>query len=246
MKAFILAAGLGTRLKPWTLEHPKALVPVGGVPMLERVIRRLVGEGFNSITINVHHFSEQIISFVSNNNFGADIRISDESGLLLDTGGGLLHASELLFQDSEPVLIHNVDILSNADLSHLMRVHKDGDAAATLLSSNRNSSRKLVVDSDGYLCGWHNLKNDEYRPSGFSPSEGMHEVAFSGIHIVGPKIIERMKSNGWNGVFPIMDFYLKECDTMHIKCLECDSLELIDIGKPDTLAQADEFLNRLR
>ncbi|MDE5875469.1 MAG: NTP transferase domain-containing protein, partial [Muribaculaceae bacterium] len=109
MKAMILAAGLGTRLKPWTLEHPKALVPVGGVPMLERVILKLKSSGFDQIVINIHHFGEQIIEFVESRDFGVDISISDERGRLLDTGGGILHAEGLLRVDEGPVLIHNVD-----------------------------------------------------------------------------------------------------------------------------------------
>ncbi len=121
MKAMILAAGLGTRLRPWTLEHPKALVPVGGVPMLERVIVRLKDEGFDEIVVNIHHFGDQIIDFVRSKDFGVKIFISDERGELLDTGGGLVYARELLGED--PVLVHNVDILSNADLKSFMRKH---------------------------------------------------------------------------------------------------------------------------
>lgn len=245
MKAFILAAGLGTRLKPWTLEHPKALVPVNGVPMLERVILRLKEQGFDDITVNVHHFAAQIKEFLAAHDYGVRIRISDESDLLLDTGGGLLHAAGMLFETPEPVLIHNVDILSDADLRALMQAHESTDRAATLLTSHRESSRKLVADAHGNLAGWHNLNSGEYRPAGFLPVEEMTEQAFSGIHVVGPQTVERMRCDGWKEVFPIMDFYLSECRSLPIGCHISKTLHIIDIGKPDSLARADGFLRSM-
>ncbi|MDE6382409.1 MAG: NTP transferase domain-containing protein, partial [Muribaculaceae bacterium] len=120
MKAFILAAGLGTRLRPWTLEHPKALVPVGGVPMLERVILRMRDQGFDDITVNVHHFADQIVDFLNARDFGVAVHISDERERLLDTGGAILHASRFLAADPAPFLVHNVDILSDAPHASLM------------------------------------------------------------------------------------------------------------------------------
>ena len=145
----ILAAGLGTRLKPWTLEHPKALVPVDGIPMLERVILKLKSQGFDEIVVNVHHFAGQITDFLDSKDFGIKISISDERGGLLDTGGGLVHARHLL--EGEPFLVHNVDILSNADLSALMHFHESEGNDVTLLTSDRKSSRKLLFDEDGSL-----------------------------------------------------------------------------------------------
>lgn len=123
MKAMILAAGLGTRLRPWTLQHPKALVPVGGIPMLHRVITSLTAQGFDDITVNIHHFGQQIIDFLNSKEYGTRINISDERGHLLDTGGGIVHASKFLCADAEPFLVHNVDILSDADLCGLMKAH---------------------------------------------------------------------------------------------------------------------------
>lgn len=246
MKAFILAAGLGTRLKPWTLEHPKALVPVNGVPMLERVILRVKEQGFDDITVNVHHFAGQIKEFLEAHDYGVRIRISDESDLLLDTGGGLLHAAGMLFETPEPVLIHNVDILSDADLRELMQAHESNCNAATLLTSRRESSRKLVVDTKCNLAGWHNLNTGEYRPVGFIPKEEMEEQAFSGIHVAGPQIVDRMRRRGRKEVFPIMDFYLSECGSLPIGCHLSKTLHMIDIGKPDSLARADGFLRSLR
>ena len=151
MRAMILAAGLGTRLKPWTLEHPKALVPVDGIPMLERVILKLKSQGFDEIVVNVHHFAGQITDFLDSKDFGIKISISDERGGLLDTGGGLVHARHLL--EGEPFLVHNVDILSNADLSALMHFHESEGNDVTLLTSDRKSSRKLLFDEDGSLKG---------------------------------------------------------------------------------------------
>lgn len=265
MKAMILAAGLGTRLKPWTLEHPKALVPVGGVPMLERVILSLKKQGFTEIIINIHHFGEQIIDFVGNKEFGVSIKISDERGKLLDTGGGILHAQQLLTKDNAPFLIHNVDILSNADLAELMQAHCDHSVDATLLVSNRTSSRKLIFDNDLNLKGWHNLSTDEFKPQGLEMSESDVELAFSGIHVMSTRCFELMTAAGFSGSFPIMDFYLSQASkiklsqigktelsqagnidisqagTIGIKGFCCNDLNLIDIGKPDTLTQANRL-----
>lgn len=149
MKAFVLAAGLGTRLKPWTLEHPKALVPVGGVPMLQRVIMRLRDEGFDSITVNVHHFADQIVNFLKESDFGVNVKVSDESALLLDTGGGLLNASVFLDDGCSSVLVHNVDILSNVPLADIVTVHERSGADVSLVTSRRDSKRKLVFSEAG-------------------------------------------------------------------------------------------------
>lgn len=238
MKAMILAAGLGTRLKPWTTAHPKALVPVGGVPMLERVISRLRREGFDDMVVNVHHFSDQIKEFLRSRDFGVKISISDESDLLLDTGGGILHARDLLFVDDEPVLIHNVDILSNACLADLMSRHKTTGAEATLLVSNRNSSRRLIADKHGRLKGWHNLQTREYKPSDYQAEPTDREYAFSGIHVVSRNLVERMEREGRKGAFPIMDVYLSNCRATDYHLEVADNLELIDIGKPETLQAA--------
>lgn len=243
MKALIFAAGLGTRLQPWTLEHPKALVPVAGEPMLGRVICSLREQGFDDIVVNVHHFADQIKEYLAQHDFGVRIRISDESDLLLDTGGGLLRAADLLFAENEdPVLVHNVDILSNADLRWLLGQHQASGAEATLLVSDRKSSRRLVTDSGGRLCGWHNVSTGEYKPTGFAPAALMTEVAFSGIHVVSAQMFRRMRERGYSGVFPIMDFYLNECGEAHFQCCKSDGLELIDIGKPETLRLANERL----
>lgn len=241
MKAFILAAGLGTRLKPWTLSHPKALVPVQGVPMLERVIATLRRQGFNDITVNIHHFGDQIIDFLTQNEIGEGVKISDERGCLLDTGGGILHAEPLLSSDSEPFLIHNVDILSDADLHGLMETHKATGADATLLVSNRKSSRRLVFDDDMRLRGWHSLKDNIFRPEGFLPDEGDKELSFSGIHVMATNVFDEMRRLGFSDVFPVMDFYLNPANRLNLYGYKNDSLHLLDIGKPETLAEANSL-----
>lgn len=244
MKAFILAAGLGTRLKPWTLEHPKALVPVGGVPMLERVILRLKGEGFEEITVNVHHFADQIVDFLSNHDFGVKINVSDESDALLDTGGGILKAAPLLTADEKPFLVHNVDILSDAPLSDLMARHIESGRDISLVTSKRESSRQLLFDSSSSLSGWHNVRTGQYRPEGFEPDESVHENAFSGIYIVNPGVLKDLydyRCEIRSGTFPIMDYFLSRIRKINIGEMKLESLRLIDIGKPDTLSEAQAF-----
>lgn len=242
MNAMILAAGLGTRLRPWTLNHPKALVPVGGVPMLERVIGTLVKQGFDRIVVNVHHFSDQVIDFVRSKEFGVEIKVSDETGRLLDTGGGILNARELFDFNHGPVLVHNVDILSDADLHGFMQSHLDSRSDASLLISERESSRKLIFDKEMNLKGWHDISKEIYRPDGFIPTPDYRDYAFSGIHILGERAFEEMSVLASSERFPIMDYYLsgeRKCD---VKGVVADKLHLIDIGKPSTLAQAEEVL----
>ncbi|MBD5356603.1 MAG: nucleotidyltransferase family protein [Bacteroides sp.] len=239
MQAMILAAGLGTRLRPWTLSHPKALVPVGGVPMLERVITRLKEQDFKRIIVNVHHFADQVTDFLAANDFGVEIAVSDEREELLDTGGAILNASSLF--SSEPVLIHNVDILSNADLRQLMSKHIESGADSTLLVSHRESSRKLIFDEKYRLRGWHNVKEGIYRPDGFVRQYADKEYAFSGIHVVGSRLIEEMKRSESERKFSIIDFLLSAKDKCNIGGYVQNGLELIDIGKPETLKLADSF-----
>ena len=240
MKAMIFAAGLGTRLKPLTDHMPKALVPVAGKPMLEHVIRKLTASGCDEIVINVHHFADQIIDFVkANNNFGITIHISDETEMLLDTGGGIKKASSF-FQ--EPFLIHNVDILSNVDLKSLYEYHLTSGNDATLLVSPRKTVRYLLFDEENQLCGWVNKDTLQTKPEGFVyQPEVQKEYAFSGIHIVSPSLFNYMGEN-WTGKFPIMDFYLQTCKEAQLGGYAKEDLQLIDIGKPETLAVAEDFI----
>ena len=244
MKAMILAAGLGTRLRPWTLTHPKALVPVEKVPMLARVIERLIHDGFGDITVNVHHFASQITDYLAENHFNAEIHVSDETGRLLETGGGILHAREFLGADNAPFLVHNVDILSNAPLSSLMQTHIASGSDATLLVSKRKSSRKLWFATDNVLAGWSS-DSGETRPANFCPGEGMACFAFSGIYVMNPRLFPLMERQFGSRPFSIMDFFLANTGSLRIRGYVAENLEVLDIGKPETLANAPEMLARI-
>lgn len=247
MKAMIFAAGLGSRLKPLTDTMPKALVPVAGCPMLEHVILKLKASGFTEIVINVHHFGEQIIDFLkTNNDFGLTIHISDERDRLLDTGGGIRKA-RLFFENSgEPFLVHNVDILSDMNLKELYDSHMQSGSVATLLASRRTTSRYLLFDTERKLRGWINKDTGQVKPEGFHYDESLYrEYAFSGIHVFSPAVFRLMEAPRWEGKFSIMDFYLATCGQTDYSGYLAEKLELIDIGKPETLARAEEFVKRL-
>lgn len=245
MKAMIFAAGLGTRLKPLTDHMPKALVPVAGRPMLEHVILKLKAAGFNELVINIHHFGEQILDFLrANQNFGLTIHISDERDCLLNTGGGIRKA-EPFFRGNEPFLVHNVDILSDTDLKALYEYHRQSGNDATLLASRRKTVRYLLFDDEKRLCGWINKDTLQTKPEGFAYNPEHHrEYAFSGIHVISPSLFHYMDEQ-WTGKFSIMDFYLQTCHEARIGGRLTDTLRLIDIGKPETLTQAEEFLASL-
>ena len=232
MKGFILAAGMGTRLKPWTDHHPKALVPVRGVPMLERVYNKMRDNGIENITINCHHFADQIIEFVEEKGWNANI--VKEEPLLLETGGAILNAAPFL-EGEEPILVHNVDILSDADFKALEKAYCYNSNDAVLLVSDRESSRKLIFDSDMRLKGWRNLKTDQYRPEGFKPNGEYKELGFSGIYVISPSIITEMKKKEWEGRFPIMDFFLSTLKSLKYYGHTQKNLTLLDIGKPEAL-----------
>lgn len=244
MNAFIFAAGLGTRLKPLTDTMPKALVPVGGKPLLAHVIEKLKAAGCKKIVINIHHFGEMIIDYVkSQNNFGVEILFSDERQMLLETGGAIKHAVDLL--GDEPFLIHNVDILSNVDLKALIAAHSKADSAATLLVSKRNSTRALLFSPEGNLTAWTNKTTGEVK----SPYEnikiassvtGLEEFAFSGIHIFSPRLFKYF--GAYPEKFSIIDFYLNTCKDEKIKAYTQEGLQLLDVGKLDSLERAEGFV----
>ena len=230
-QAMVFAAGLGTRLKPLTDTMPKALVPVAGRPLLEHVVLRLKANGFERIVVNVHHFGEQIIDFLeANNHFGLDIRISDERAELLETGGGIKKARPL-FDPNSPVLIHNVDILSNARLDDLYAVPS---AQAALLVSPRQTTRYLQFNDACRLIGWENIKTGELRGQ-----KGAQALAFSGIHLFRPSLFPLMDS--WPDRFSIIDFYLSECAAGTIRGVVAPNLHLIDIGSPEKLEEAQRW-----
>lgn len=243
MKAMIFAAGLGTRLRPLTDNMPKALVKVGGVPMLERVILHLKDCGFDKVIVNVHHFADMIIDFLrSNDNFGIDIVISDERDELLDTGGALVKAKSWL-DGTEPFLVHNADILTGLDLGEMMRRHVESGADATLLTAVRESSRYLLFDTCGRLRGWTNVKTGECIPEGIVTSD-YRQLAFGGIHVISPSLLEKMVSYCPQGAFPVVPFYVKSCDDAIICSYEPDrQYAWFDIGKPATLSAAENYLS---
>ncbi|MBR5205442.1 MAG: nucleotidyltransferase family protein [Bacteroidaceae bacterium] len=240
MKAMIFAAGLGTRLKPLTDHMPKALVPVAGKPMLEHVINKLIAAGVDGIVINVHHFAQQIIDFLKEkNNFGIQIWISDETGELLETGGGIKKASPFF---NEPFLVHNADILSNLDLKAMYDFHVASGNDATLLVSPRKTARYLLFNEENKLCGWVNKETLQTKPEGFVyQPETQKEYAFGGIHIISPSLFKYME--GWTGKFSIIDFYLQTCQQAQLGGYIKENLQLIDIGKLDTLTKAEEFIH---
>ncbi len=238
MNAFILAAGLGTRLRPLTDTMPKALVPVDGKPLLQYQIERLKAAGFQRIVVNVHHFAEQIIDFLNaHQNFGLDIRISDEREQLLETGGAIKRALPL-FSDSSPILVHNVDILHNLDLRSFYQQNCAQQTDATLLVSQRTTSRYLLTDDTNRLLGWRNVKTGEVKGK-----EGEQAYAFSGIHLFSPSLGSLMEN--WPDRFSIIDFYLQTTLTRNIHLAPVADLRLLDVGKVDSLHEATRFLQDL-
>jgi len=237
-QAMIFAAGLGTRLKPLTDTMPKALVRVGGQPLLWHVIMKLKKAGYERIVVNVHHFANQMTDYLAaNGNFGLDIRISDETEALLETGGGIKKALPL-FDPSEPILIHNVDILSNLDLNALPM------DAPLLVVSERKTKRYLMFDDDMRLQGWTNIETGEVKGH-LSSLSALHSplrrLAFSGIHVFHPSLAPLLAD--WPERFPIMDFYLKACGDHLIRGYEARDLQLLDVGKLDTLDKAEAFIS---
>jgi len=230
MKALILAAGLGTRLRPLTDNMPKALVPVGGEPMLSRLIARLKGFGYDDLVVNVHHFADMVESFLAgNDNFGCRISLSDERDLLRDTGGAVRHAAGLLRDASDGrFLVHNVDIVTDFDLSQLEAASRG--TLATLLVSDRKTSRYLLFDKEMKLVGWTNVSTGEIR----SPYPGLKVEecilrAFSGIHSISVDILPLMEE--WPEKFSIIDFYLDICNRFTVKGLDAGDVPVRDLGK---------------
>ncbi len=235
MKALIFAAGKGTRLRPFTDHHPKALAMVNGVPLLERNIRYLKGFGITDFVINVHHFGKQITEFLKqHDDFGCTIEISDESEELLETGGGLVFARRLL-DHGEDFLIMNADILTDINITDLVNYHKKIKDFATLAVSDRDSSRKLLFNNDLVLRGWLNVQTGEQRLAEFN--KGFRALAFSGIHCINPVIFEKIKRKG---KFSVMEEYLDLMHTEQIHGFVHNSL-LIDVGRPESVTEAEKY-----
>lgn len=258
MNAMIFAAGLGTRLRPLTNDRPKALVEVAGKPLLQHQIEKLKASGFTHIVVNVHHFGEQIIDFLAaHDNFGLDIKISDEREMLLDTGGGIKAAMKL-FDNEDPVLIHNVDIISDIDLSALYQKHLDAqkgredDPVATLAINQRKTSRYLLFNNRQQMCGWTNVSTGEVKPATLrkDPETSLEEMgyqkyAFSGIHVVDHHMAIDLDDRQ-QSIFPIMDFYIDLCQKKTVQGVDVTGQKWVDCGKPEHLDVAKQIICSLR
>ena len=240
-KAMIFAAGLGTRLNPITLTKPKALAEINGVPLLEYAIRNLKYFGFNQIIINVHHYADQIIEFLkSKNNFGVEITISDERFKLLDTGGGLKHASDF-FDDNKPFLVYNVDVLTDLNLRELYNNHINSGALATLAVRNRKTSRYFLFDQNDSLCGWKNMATNEIKIKCRSISK-LRPFAFSGIQVVNHDLFEMMST--YDDCFSITDVYLNLCSSYKIMANNHDNSFWMDLGTVESINAAENLLSQ--
>ena len=245
MNALILAAGLGTRLGEYTSDRPKALVEVDGHTMLEHQLRHLAAAGFDRFVINIHHFADKVQEYLrQNGNFGLDITLSDESSLLLDTGGGIRKAMHLL-QDDSPLLVHNVDIFSDTDLKSLYETHMESGADATLLTARRSTSRYLYFNNNGALCGWSNEKTGEVRSplSDFDKTKYI-PYAFQGIHVISKSVLPLLDAIPEQR-FGITDFYVGNAGSLNLQMVESDPLQWVDAGKPETLSKASEIVKSI-
>ena len=248
----IFAAGLGTRLKPITDTMPKALVPVCGQPLLYHVVRKLVAAGYDDLVVNVHHFPDQIIHYLHSHDFGARIAVSDERDYLRETGGGIRYAASLLLDASippgmkeEPFLVHNVDIVSNLDLGWLREQHRP-DAMATVVVSERKTQRYFLFDDDGRMKGWTNIATGEVRsPYPDIDPDRCRKLAFAGIHLMSPAVFDAFDRYGFGDRFSIVDFYLRACADQPIYAAVPPDFTLVDVGKFDTLPEAEATCRRL-
>jgi NDP-sugar pyrophosphorylase family protein len=240
MKAMILAAGLGTRLRPLTDDRPKALVEVGGRTLLEITLSRLRGFGVREVIINVHHFADMVVDYLRNNdNFGMRIEISRED-LLLDTGGGLQKASWFFLKDSEPFILHNVDVISTIDLQRMMQFHVEHKTLVTLAVQERETSRYLLFDQHLMLCG--RLSGHDQQAEFVRSSQQLlvQALAFSGVHVVSPRIFSMMTEEG---VFSIITSYLRLAGQGEkILAFRADEYYWRDLGRPENVAHAEQDL----
>ena len=243
MKAMILAAGLGTRLRPLTNDRPKALVEIAGHTLLEITLRRLAGFGIREVIVNVHHFADMVVDTLkTNNNFGMRVEISREDDLLLDTGGGLKKAA-WFFQRSDraqgPFLLHNVDVISTIDLARMVQFHRDNRALATLAVQERNTSRHLLFDEHGHLCGRQTGKD---AAKIVRPSKPGTSLAFAGVHVISPEFLDMIAEHG---VFSIITTYLRlAAEGQRILAFRADEYYWRDLGKSENIAQLTDDIAR--
>ena len=247
--AMILAAGLGTRLGALTQDRPKALVEFNGKPLLQHCIENLIANGFHHIVINVHHFGEQIINFVESHPFDADIEISDERDLLMDTGGGIVKATPL-FKDSRAVLVHNVDIISDVNLGAMSQQFLDSGDDAWLLTQDRETNRKLLFNIENQLVGWMNKAEGQFKWVNESeaalrraqgPSLSYKKMAFSGLHFFRSDLFAEFGCKPQS----VIDLYLTLAKRNRIITKPIQPDYWFDLGKPEQLEAAESYLNNL-
>jgi len=236
--AMLFAAGLGTRLKPFTNEHPKALAQVNGKTLLQHNIQYLQSFGINRVVVNVHHFANQIIDFVSENKgWGSDIIISDETAEVLETGGGLVKAIPL-FGNVENIVVMNVDILTNLNFDQMFQQHISTNALATLAVTSRTTSRYFIFNNSNKLCGWMNTKTNEIKGVEKFNAAIHQQMAFSGIHIINKKVFSLIKQQG---KFSMVDVYLDLMKANDIIAFNHSKDKFIDVGKPESIAVAEKM-----
>jgi N-acetyl-alpha-D-muramate 1-phosphate uridylyltransferase len=238
MKAMILAAGLGTRLKPWTDHHPKALAEVNGKSLLQRNIEYLQQFGIKEVIVNVHHFAEQITHAIKKSNgWESKAVISDETDAVLETGGGLKKAAWYLENEKEFVLM-NVDILTDLNLSAMIQQHRNSDAIATLAVTERTTSRYFLFNDSNQLCGWRNVKTGEEKI--VKASLDLHQKAFSGIHVISGNIFSHLAREG---KFSMVDVYLDMAKDHFVQAFDHSESRFIDVGKPGSIQEAERLFN---
>lgn len=235
MKAMILSAGLGTRFKPWTDEHPKALALVNGKSLLQRNVEFLQQYGIKDVVVNVHHFAEQVIDAIEKNKgWGSNIIISNEKDMLLETGGGLLKARHLLEDDT--FLTINVDILTDANLKYFLASHQQENSLVTLAVTGRKTSRYLLFNKYNRLCGWRNTQTAEEKIA--LKAKEYFEKAYSGIALFEPSVFDLITLTG---KFSLIDLYLSLAHDNKIAGFDHSESKLLDVGKPESVSKAEEL-----
>jgi NDP-sugar pyrophosphorylase family protein len=237
MKAIIFCAGLGTRFKPWTDSHPKALAVINGKSLLQRNIEYLQSYGITDLVVNVHHFADQIEKAIfDHNGWGSKVMISDERGLVLETGGGLKKAAEYL--EGEDFVAINVDILTDLDLESLIHAHRSQLNLATLAVTQRITSRYFLFDDAGLLSGWRNIETGEEKIT--RPDTRLSEKAFSGVHVINPGLLSLISRKG---KFSIVDVYLELSVKNNIRAYDHTGSKLIDVGRPESVGKAEAIFS---
>lgn len=235
MKAMIFAAGLGTRFKPWTDKHPKALALVNGKTLLQRNIEYLQRYGITDVIVNVHHFADQITDTLAlHKGWGSRISISDETNEVLETGGGLKKAG--WYFDQGPFVVINADILTDLSLDDIISYHNQYKPLATLAVTGRSTSRYFLFDETDALCGWKNVKTGQEKMARHKLN--LLPKAFSGLHIIDPRIFPLMKQEG---KFSIVDTYLDLAGTETIQGFDHSGSKLVDVGKPESVKEAEKL-----